>query len=445
LIEGLENKYPHQYTHYHHFFVVLYFKRIKSKTQTSYSMNLFEQFDELMTVKLVDEVSELVNDTSKNSYKSLKGIFYTLVAGLIRRGNSIMSANMLYNQIQRSGKKGELVDKIELVLKNEKLFETTTVEGNKTLSQVFPAFKSPLISMVSTYSETPKSAAVAYSGLLSALLVDMLDKKIANENLSAEGLINYLRQHHQPLLSDSPDGLLEVMIPALGMQELRNVKFAPSKKSSARNESESEVEIPVAMDSDPDYDDLARRRGVSVTSLIGIGIVVIGVVLFAWWYFNMREGANAAFNSDEVATEVPVYEPDSTAIDSTAAALAANNVVEGEYTSFGQSLIQYLNDASSKSGRIIPMTGVQFLNGTIIIDPSSALVIDELAEILQKNAQLQVRILGYDIAGNSTIANKRAYSIKRELLNKGITNNRIDAGGTTTSGQNAVSIKVISK
>jgi outer membrane protein OmpA-like peptidoglycan-associated protein len=120
-------------------------------------------------------------------------------------------------------------------------------------------------------------------------------------------------------------------------------------------------------------------------------------------------------------------------------------VVEGEYTSFGQSLIQYLNDASSKSGRIIPMTGVQFLNGTIIIDPSSALVIDELAEILQKNAQLQVRILGYDIAGNSTIANKRAYSIKRELLNKGITNNRIDAGGTTTSGQNAVSIKVISK
>jgi outer membrane protein OmpA-like peptidoglycan-associated protein len=120
-------------------------------------------------------------------------------------------------------------------------------------------------------------------------------------------------------------------------------------------------------------------------------------------------------------------------------------VVEGEYTSFGQSLIQYLNDASSKSGRIIPMTGVQFLNGTIIIDPSSALVIDELAEILQKNAQLQVRILGYDIAGNSTTANKRAYSIKRELLNKGITNNRIDAGGTTTSGQNAVSIKVISK
>jgi outer membrane protein OmpA-like peptidoglycan-associated protein len=418
-------------------------KEIQSRTQTSYIMNLFEQFDELVTDKLVDKISELVNDTSNNSHKSLKGIFYTLVAGLIRRGNSTMSANMLYNQIQRSGKKGELVDNLELVLKSEQLFETTTNEGNKMLSQVFPAFKSPLISMVSTYSETSKTAAVAYSGLLSALLVDMLNKKIANDNLSAEGLTNYLRQHHQPLLSDSPDGLLDVMIPALGMQELKNVKFAPSKKSSARDENENEVEVPVTIDSDLDYDDLARRRGVSATSLIGIGIVVIGIVLFAWWYFNMRQGATTAFNSDEVATEVPVYEADSA--DSTDAALAAGNVVEGEYTSFGQELIGYLNDASSESGRVIPMTNVQFLNGTTTVDSSSAFVIDELAEILQKNTQLQIRILGYDVAGNSVIANKRAYTIKRELLDKGVDNNRVDAGGTTTPGENAVSIKVISK
>jgi outer membrane protein OmpA-like peptidoglycan-associated protein len=416
-------------------------KEIQSRTQTSYIMNLFEQFDELVTDKLVDKISELVNDTSNNSHKSLKGIFYTLVAGLIRRGNSTMSANMLYNQIQRSGKKGELVDNLELVLKSEQLFETTTNEGNKMLSQVFPAFKSPLISMVSTYSETSKTAAVAYSGLLSALLVDMLNKKIANDNLSAEGLTNYLRQHHQPLLSDSPDGLLDVMIPALGMQELKNVKFAPSKKSSARDE--NEVEVPVTIDSDLDYDDLARRRGVSATSLIGIGIVVIGIVLFAWWYFNMRQGATTAFNSDEVATEVPVYEADSA--DSTDAALAAGNVVEGEYTSFGQELIGYLNDASSESGRVIPMTNVQFLNGTTTVDSSSAFVIDELAGILQKNTQLQIRILGYDVAGNSVIANKRAYTIKRELLDKGVDNNRVDAGGTTTPGENAVSIKVISK
>ncbi|MFT6476968.1 MAG: outer membrane protein OmpA-like peptidoglycan-associated protein [Spirosomataceae bacterium] len=297
--------------------------------------------------------------------------------------------------------------------------------------------------MVSTYSETSKTAAVAYSGLLSALLVDMLNKKIANDNLSAEGLTNYLRQHHQPLLSDSPDGLLDVMIPALGMQELKNVKFAPSKKSSARDENENEVEVPVTIDSDLDYDDLARRRGVSATSLIGIGIVVIGIVLFAWWYFNMRQGATTAFNSDEVATEVPVYEADSA--DSTDAALAAGNVVEGEYTSFGQELIGYLNDASSESGRVIPMTNVQFLNGTTTVDSSSAFVIDELAGILQKNTQLQIRILGYDVAGNSVIANKRAYTIKRELLDKGVDNNRVDAGGTTTPGENAVSIKVISK
>lgn len=406
-------------------------------------MNLFEQFDELMTDKLVEKISELVNDTSNNSHKSLKGIYYTLVAGLIRRGNSTMSANMLYNQIQRSGKKGELANNLESVLKNEQIFGTTAAEGNKMLSQVFPAFKSPLISMVSTYAETPKPAAVGYSGLLSVLLVDMLDKKIATDNLNAEGLTNYLREHHQPLLSDSPEGLLEVMIPALGMQELRNVKFAPNKKGSAREESEGEVEVPVALEPDPDYDDLARRRGVSPTSLIGIGIVVLGVALFAWWYFNMRQGANTDLNSEEVATEVPAYEPDSVMTDSTLTNKI--NVVEGEYTSFGNELIKYLNDASSESGRIIPMANVQFLSGTATLDPSSALVIDELAEILTSNPKLQIRILGYDVAGNSATANKRAYAVKRVLLDNGGDNNRIDAGGTSVAGKDAVSIKVISK
>jgi outer membrane protein OmpA-like peptidoglycan-associated protein len=159
----------------------------------------------------------------------------------------------------------------------------------------------------------------------------------------------------------------------------------------------------------------------------------------------MRQGATTAFDSDEVAIEVPVYEPDSEVADSTDAASAVDNVVEGEYTSFGQELIGYLNDASSESGRVVSMTNVQFLNGTTTMNPSSALVIDELAEILQKNTQLQIRILGYDIAGNSTLAAKRAYAVKRELLNKGGDNNRIDAGGTTTPGKNAVSIKVISK
>lgn len=409
-------------------------------------MNLFEQFDELMTDNLVEKTSELANDTSSNSHKSLKGIYYTLVAGLIRRGGSTMSSNMLYNQIQRSGKKGELADNLAAVIGSVQRFETTVADGNKMLSQVFPAFKSPLISMVSTYAETPKPAAVVYSGLLSALLVDILDKKIKNDDLNSDGLTSYLQQHHQPLFSDSPDGLLEIMIPALGMQELRNVKFAIPKKSASREDIGNEIEVPAALEPVPDYDDLARRRGVSPTSLLGIGLVIVGIAIFAWWYFNMRQGGTTnTSESEEVATEVPLYGADSAVTDSSAALTTTENVVEGEFTSFGQELITYINDATAASGKVLPVSSVQFLNGTSTIDPSSAIAVDELAEILKNNSRLQIRILGYDVAGNSDIANKRAYAVKQELLNRGGDNNRIDAGGTTTAGKNAVSIKVISK
>lgn len=401
-------------------------------------MNLFEQFDDLMTDKLVEKISILTHDTSNNSYKSLKGIYYTLVAGLIRRGNSTMSSNMLYNQVQRSGQKGALVENIAAALKDENTFNDLVATGNKMLSQVFPAFKSPLISMVSTYAETPKSAAVAYSGFLSALLVDIIDRKISNDNLNTEQLTVYLQQHHQPLLSDSPDGLLEVMIPALGLQELRNVKFATPRKNSNREE-EEEVEIPTAMEPDPDYDDLARRRGVSAPAIVGLLVAIIGIAAFAWWYFNIRQN-NIVEADTEIATEVPIYAADSVAVDS-----LVNGEIEGEYTSFGEDLIKYLNDASSENGRILPMGGVEFTNGTTTVDPSSKLVIDELYEALKENPRLQIRLLGYDVSGNKDLANKRAYAVKSELLDRGGDNNRIDAGGTSTAGKNAVSVLVISK
>ncbi|MDP5139966.1 MAG: hypothetical protein NWP83_05785, partial [Spirosomaceae bacterium] len=325
-------------------------------------MNLFEQFDELMTDKLVEKTAELANDASNNSYKSLKGIFYTLVAGLIRRGSSTMSSNMLYSQIQRSGKKGGLVNSIDDITSNNQLFEVTVASGSKTLSQIFPAFKSPLISMVSTYAETPKPSAVAYSGFLSALLVDMLDQRIEEENLSADGLASLLQSHHQPLFSESPYGLLEIMIPALGMQELRNEKFIISKKNPQREDTEADTELQAALEPDPDYDDLARRRGVSATSLIGIGVVVVGIALFAWWYLNMRQSPNISPAVEEVATEVPLYESDSVVTDSSINLPATENVVEGEFTSFGQELITYINDATAESGKVIPFNSVQFLN-----------------------------------------------------------------------------------
>ncbi len=405
-------------------------------------MSLFEQFDELMTDKLVEKISILSNDTSNNTHKSLKGIYYTLVAGLIRRGNSTMSSNMLYNQVQRGGQKGALVTNLAVFLEDPQAFNELVDKGNKMLSQVFPAFKSPLISMVSTYAETPKPAAVSYSGFLSALLVDIIDKKIVNENLTTEQLTAYLQQHHQPLLSDSPEGLLEVMIPALGLHELRNVKFAvPSKKNAQREENET-VAIPTVMEPDTDYDDLARRRGVSITTIIGLLIAVVGIAAFAWWYFNVRPNTAATAVANEVATEVPVYVSDSVTVDSLA---EANNTGGKSPVSFDANLRTYLSDATAEIGSVLPIDEIQFVNGTASIDPSAKATLDGLSSAFTEYPRLQIRILGYDVAGDKAMASKRAYAVKQELLNRGVNNNRIDAGGISTAAKNAVSIKVISK
>ena len=62
-------------------------------------MNLFESFDNILADGFIDKLNTYTTDNLGDFEIASKGIFYTLVAGLIRRSNSDMSAGMLFNQV----------------------------------------------------------------------------------------------------------------------------------------------------------------------------------------------------------------------------------------------------------------------------------------------------------------------------------------------------------
>jgi hypothetical protein len=71
-------------------------------------MNLFENFEDIINEDFIAKLKSYSSDNLGDVEVAVKGVFYTLVAGLIRRTNSDMSAGMLYNQIKEKYNKSSI-------------------------------------------------------------------------------------------------------------------------------------------------------------------------------------------------------------------------------------------------------------------------------------------------------------------------------------------------
>lgn len=421
-------------------------------------MNLIEKFSESLTTENLNKIAGIVEETPENTKKAIDGIHYTLLAGLIKRtSGSSMGLDMLYKQIKKAGSETNpyYQDLSATLLKKERLAELQKL-GEKQISQIFPAFKSPLINMIGNYSEIKKPSASVLTILGTTSIVELISKEISSKNLDSNGLTEMLISNHEGLFQKAPQDFIEKMIPALGLQELLVAKFVtpPVKKNVEIKKVGKEVEeFKNSEASEAAIESLNYKSPVSKKLLLIIGAAIAVVAAVVYWYVNRPKTA------EPVAPEVTEIQADTTltAIDTTQKAIDSSAVKKdsvaksaaviptvggGEYSSFGEGLITYLKNPAEPKGKTFPMSNVKFF-GTKV-DPESVFVVDELAEILAAHPTMQVVIQGFDKTGNKAIATKRAFGIKQVLLNKGINNTRIDAVGVGAGGDMTM-VKVVSK
>lgn len=428
-------------------------------------MNLFDTLNEALTDEVVSKIAKLSEEEPEKTRKALDGIFYTLVAGLVRRTSSMMSVSMLFNQIQKGNQGGELIgDVMSYLTKKDKLDNILKV-GDGLISQIFPAYKSPLVSMIGIYAGIKKNSSTMYSSLAAPLLIDAVSKEIDTNKLDVDGLITFLSDHHEPLFKLVPEDLLEKMIPQLGLQELLSPKFVTAKKSvSAKPASIKGKNItPTDETSAPSKPTSSAYEEEEETTsspfpikwlligLIGVAVIAGGI----YWYMNIYKPSQTEVAEELVVDSTAIQTDsliktttDSVAVKDTTQAAAPSLTTTEQYSTFGEGLSTYLNDKTKPVGQIFPMTNVAFVKGSQALDAESDLIIDELADLMNKYPKMQIQLQGHsnNAVGmdNKTMATKRAFAIKRKLLVKGIVDTRIDAIGTNGAG-NGADIKVVSK
>jgi outer membrane protein OmpA-like peptidoglycan-associated protein len=409
-------------------------------------MNLFEGFDEVVNHDFVKQMKSLSNDNLGDVEVAMKGVFYTLLAGLIRRTDSDMSSGMLYNQIKEKYKNNSIpYDKLSIFEKKATI-DNVTENGSKIISQIFPAYKSPLLSMIGSYANTSKNTTVLSSGITASLLVDLLGKRVAEENMDKESLVYFLKQHHELLLQKAPESLMEKMIPALGLQELVNSKIVTMKRPEPNTKNNDEVEVPKAF---VEYQDNESETFFNKKVLIAIlAFLIIGAGGYYFW------SANDSFDSlteeeppvDSLVQEMQFVDSLSEVSGKT---VNADTIVEASDTllttnSEKEQFQNYILDTSQKKGKEFDFTSIQFVDKTYELTAASFPVIEELASLMNSNQKVQIKIIGFSEENYQKLNNKRAFAIKKVLLSKGVNTIRIDAGSGGKGG-NFPRLKVVSK
>jgi hypothetical protein len=416
-------------------------------------MNLFENFEDIINEDFISKLKSYTNDNLGDIEVAVKGVFYTLVAGLIRRTNSDMSAGMLYNQIKEKYIKSSVPEDKSLLFAQKGLIEKVAEDGSKIISQIFPAYKSPLLSMIGSYANTSKNVTVVTSGLTASLLVDLLGQKINAENMDKEALVYYLKQHHEVLLQKAPESLMEKMIPALGLQELINTKIVSQKKPepASKPSEESNVVTNISAISEGYSQESSSEVFFNKKMLLGLlALVVVGGIAYYLWannsdlsFFSKEEAPVETIDEDLLfADSLDKASKDSLKIinkglDSS----KANSPLK--LSEFG-ALKQYLDDNSKADGTEFDFKSIQYIDKSFDLTSESLSIIDSLAILMNSNSNLQIKITAFSEGGDVKLNNKRAFAIKKMLLRKGVNTIRIDAGSGGNGG-NFPKIKVVTK
>jgi outer membrane protein OmpA-like peptidoglycan-associated protein len=411
-------------------------------------MNLFEEFNNIVDSTFVSKIAALVPDEKpENVQLAVDGVFNTLVAGLIRRTNSDMSSGMLYNQINENFSKVNYINDFQEKSKDKSYIEKCITDGSKVISQIFPAYKSPLLSLVSGYAGTSKNTSVLVSSITSLVLVDILGGKVTSSKLDKVGLINFLREHHEELFEKMPEGLPEKMIPALGLQELTNAKSYQAKKVEANptknvGEETGTFKLDVEDDEESTYFNKKAIIGVIGALILGIG-----------GYFVWANKDNISFlngSADKVDEELVFADSLKKVVVDTVKTdtLVAPKVDSVKKSSASASdflkFREYVDNSASEAGSSFEFNSITYEGETINLTETSNPALDSLADLMLAKPRLQIKVTAFSAAGNQMLNNKRAFAVKKHLIAKGVEGIRIDAvsGG---NGGNSPKIKVVIK
>lgn len=396
-------------------------------------MDLFGSFNEIIDDKFIESFKEHLNETHSNIELGVKGVFYIFTAGLIRRSYSEMSSGMLYKQIKANAKDIELPQDLSDLFSELNQLKKAEKTGSKIISQLFPAYRSPLISTITTYSGMSKNATSIASRIAANVLVQLFNKEIEEKNWTVDDMVSSLRRDHETLLEVMPENFMEIMIPSLGLQDLLKAKPYVAKKEKSREQSieREEEEVESNQGQTIDYSEINSPKQKNSLWMI-LGALALIVILGGAFYFTQNNELDF-FKKKNTPVESTEIEEEEFLLEDSLELERLNNYL---------SLKDYILNSNEALGKEFNFESIKF--DSISIHSESIVVVDSLALLMNNNPEMQIKVTAHKSGENGTFKINRAFAIKKYLMDNGVNDIRIDPTAGSDDEEKLI-IKVVKK
>jgi OmpA-OmpF porin, OOP family len=430
-------------------------------------MNLFEELRELLVGEVASKAANILGEKEDKVKIALEGLVPTFVGGLMKRASNEAGATTLLNVVKKTNNDGNIVEQLDLLLKNKDSFAGFVEKGNSVVSMLLPDKKSSIATMISQFAGVRNSSATALLSVVAPLVIGKLGNLVTSQGLDKTGLANVILEQRSILLDETPENLQPKMIDVLGLatfmsEEIKPVQFATGTIKSNTTQTitpKKAIENRPVTYSDKDYEadeDAGMTMPKWLLPTFFIALVIGGVGYFAATYDWSKLRGDSTVEADTSQTEqVTNAQIDTTnlpkdtivaKVDSAVAPKAASatktlgislpngqklDLAEG---TFNYKFAKYLTDSSAKVNQTFTFDNLNFESNTPTLVAGSDKTVQDLAKIMTAYPRVQLKLTGYtdntgDSLQNRKLSLKRAFAVKNLLVANGIKDLRIDFTG----------------
>ncbi|WNJ19416.1 OmpA family protein [Pontibacter sp. G13] len=439
------------------------------------AINLLDIASGLFNRDSVRMISNFLGESETNTQSALSGILPAVLGGITSQASNKTGLNNLFNILSKPENNGDMLDSLSGVFSNGKNLQQMIAGGGPAVKSIFGDNLGNVVNFLSNDSGVSKSGITSLASIATPLMTNILGREQKKHGFDVAALGSLLSGQGKFLKSALPAGLAG----AMGISNMDNMfgglqdsisGFAQSASDTTREAANTVADAGRraadtgrrAVDSTKEAIENTSKNSGSWTRRVlpALALLLVGTVLYTMFKGDADNAAqrtesaikgtaqdigNAASKAASATGEAIGNAADATgeAIANTAEAakdaITSIKLPDGSDFSFKPgsfegNMYNFLSGEDKEINQVFTFDNIEFETGSASLTGNSASQIEHLAKLMDNYPDVNIRVEGHtDNTGgtdsNLQLSESRAESVKNQLVQDGVSADRISTKG----------------
>jgi hypothetical protein len=410
-------------------------------------MNLSESIIQFLSGDKLQTLLTSNNENNNKIDKTVEGATYSIILAFLKRASNEIGLEFIF----KTAKEGKFSSLQKLASPGINELNAIADEGSNYISKIIPDKKSPLVTIVSTYSGVSNSVSSRVLSIATVAILEKIQEQIETKNLDINGLASLFFDQKDLITEKAPSALISKISNGVGLGTILNLKNNYVTSSFKKENQDDKTAKKQTFTSEETDDESNKKNWIIPSVFIGLlALLSFGGYYYYNNYYLPEKNSTSKIDSLVIIPADTLLKPDSLAqkdslliqkkdsvqaissAKTTSISLTNGNKIETLTSGAAYESYKFLSDTSKVIRKNVSINQRYFSNG-LELNANMLGDIENLGKILiaykGSGVRLAVRTFGADSTATEKLAIQRANTIKKVLISHGVPALRIDAVG----------------